>query len=323
MSIIESYREAFLKRLENFPEKQEPANLYAPMHYILQLGGKRIRPILTLMGADIFGTDYQKAMYAALAVEVFHNFSLVHDDIMDKASLRRGQQTIHEKWDLNTAILSGDAMLIIAYQLFENYEPTIFRELAQIFSKTALEVCEGQQHDMDFETRNDVKPQEYLLMIKYKTAVLVGAALQMGAIVAKTSEENKKRIYDFGVLLGMAFQLQDDYLDTFGDKDFGKRIGGDILENKKTMLVLKALENANAEQHQQIMQLYTSKNTDETHKIVLATRLFKDTQSDVFLREEIKKYTFEAFTILENLDIPQSKKELLKKFGTDLMNRKI
>lgn len=323
MSIIESYREAFLKRLENFPEKQEPANLYAPMHYILQLGGKRIRPILTLMGADIFGTDYQKAMYAALAVEVFHNFSLVHDDIMDKASLRRGQQTIHEKWDLNTAILSGDAMLIIAYQLFENYEPTIFRELAQIFSKTALEVCEGQQHDMDFETRNDVKPQEYLLMIKYKTAVLVGAALQMGAIVAKTSEENKKRIYDFGVLLGMAFQLQDDYLDTFGDKDFGKRIGGDILENKKTMLVLKALENANAEQHQQIMQLYTSKNTDESHKIALATKLFKDTQSDVFLREEIKKYTFEAFTILENLDIPQSKKELLKKFGTDLMNRKI
>ncbi|MCL4165974.1 UNVERIFIED_CONTAM: hypothetical protein GTU68_038733, partial [Idotea baltica] len=180
-------------------------------------------------------------MNAALSIEVFHNFSLVHDDIMDDAPLRRGEQTVHEKWDINTGILSGDAMLIMAYQLFENYEPSTFQALAKLFSKTALEVCEGQQYDVDFETRNDVTIPEYLKMIEYKTAVLVGAAMKMGAIVANASEADQNSIYEFGRHLGIAFQLQDDYLDAFGDpKTFGKQVGGDIIENKKTYLYLKA-----------------------------------------------------------------------------------
>ncbi|MCL4144881.1 UNVERIFIED_CONTAM: hypothetical protein GTU68_063636, partial [Idotea baltica] len=202
-----------------------------------------MRPILTLMASDIFSADYKKAMPAALAVEVFHNFTLIHDDIMDDAPLRRGKKTVHEKWDINTGILSGDAMLILAYQFFEDYEPATFQKLAKLFSKTALEVCDGQQLDVDFETRNDVTIPEYINMIRLKTSVLVAAALQMGAIVAETSEENERLIYNFGLNLGLAFQLQDDYLDTFGDPEtFGKLIGGDIIENKKTFLYLKCLE---------------------------------------------------------------------------------
>src|SRR5690606_37585636 len=204
---------------------KEPQSLYEPVAYILSLGGKRLRPVLTLMTAEIFGTSYQKALNAALAVEIFHNFSLIHDDIMDDAPLRRGKQTVHEKWNINTGILSGDAMLIMAYQLFECYEPEIFRELAKLFSKTALEVCEGQQYDIDFENRDDVTIAEYLKMIEYKTAVLVGAAMQMGAIVAGVSTDDQKHIYEFGKNLGIAFQLQDDYLDAFGDPEtFGKQV---------------------------------------------------------------------------------------------------
>ena len=231
---IQHYQKHFLEFLASKNWKREPINLYEPVDYILKLGGKRMRPILTLMAADIFSKEYKKAMPAALAVEVFHNFTLVHDDIMDDAPLRRGKETVHEKWDINTGILSGDAMLILAYQFFEEYEPIIFQKLAKLFSKTALEVCDGQQLDVDFETRNDVTIPEYIHMIRLKTSVLVAAALQMGAIVAETSEENEQLIYDFGLNLGLAFQLQDDYLDTFGDSEtFGKQVGGDIIENKK------------------------------------------------------------------------------------------
>lgn len=277
---------------------------------------------MTLMGADIFQSDYKKALHAALAVEVFHNFSLVHDDIMDRAPLRRGKQTVHHKWDTNTAILSGDAMLIIAYQLFENYEPTVFQELAKLFSKTALEVCEGQQMDMDFEKRDDVTIDQYLLMIKYKTAVLVGAALQMGAIVAQTSEENKKLIYNFGVLLGIAFQLQDDFLDTFGDETFGKQIGGDILENKKTILFLKALEESNENQKSKLLALYNSKEGG-TEKIEAVKQIFIDTKASDFVKNEINTYTFQSLELLERLDINEERKNHIKNFAIDLMNRKI
>lgn len=274
------------------------------------------------MGADIFQSDYKKALHAALAVEVFHNFSLVHDDIMDRAPLRRGKQTVHHKWDTNTAILSGDAMLIIAYQLFENYEPIVFQELAKLFSKTALEVCEGQQMDMDFEKRDDVTIDQYLLMIKYKTAVLVGAALQMGAIVAQTSEENKKLIYNFGVLLGIAFQLQDDFLDTFGDETFGKQIGGDILENKKTILFLKALEESNENQKSKLLALYNSKEGG-TEKIEAVKQIFIDTKASDFVKNEINTYTFQSLELLEKLDINEERKNHIKNFAIDLMNRKI
>src|SRR6478752_8641288 len=196
MQAISQYQESFITYLESQIIRKEPLNLYQPIDYILKLGGKRMRPVLTLMTADIFNVDYKEALPAAMAVEVFHNFSLVHDDIIDDAPLRRGNKTVHEKWNINTGILSGDAMLILAYQYFEKYEPSVFRDLAKLFSKTALEVCEGQQWDVDFETRDDVTIPEYLKMIEYKTAVLVGAAMKMGAIVAQTSEENAKAIYD-------------------------------------------------------------------------------------------------------------------------------
>lgn len=324
MVLIEKYQNEFAWFLKENLTKTTPENLYEPMHYILNLGGKRIRPVLTMLSADIFGTDYKKALFAALAVEIFHNFSLVHDDIMDKAPLRRGKATVHTKWNINTGILSGDVMLIVAYQYFERYEPFIFRELAAIFSKTAIEVCEGQQYDLDFENRNDVSVAQYLKMIQYKTAVLVGAALQMGAVIAQTSEQNKQMIYDFGVALGIAFQLQDDYLDTFGDMTtFGKKIGGDIVENKKTMLYLQAMEHATPSQRQELTQLYQNSVISENEKIQRVTHIFKSTQSDIILRKEIEKYTFEAFSLLEKLDIPSEKKEILKQFGIDLMDRKV
>jgi geranylgeranyl diphosphate synthase type II len=237
MHAISEYQQEFLSYLDNQNRTREPKNLYEPIDYILRLGGKRMRPVLTLMATEVFDVDFRKALPAATAVEVFHNFSLVHDDIMDDAPLRRGKETVHEKWNLNTGILSGDAMLILAYQYFESYEPTIFRDLAKLFSKTAIEVCEGQQYDVDFETRDDVTISEYIKMIEYKTAVLVGAAMKMGAIIAETSEEHANLIYDFGLNLGIAFQLQDDYLDCFGNPEtFGKQVGGDIIENKKTYL---------------------------------------------------------------------------------------
>ncbi|HAV53425.1 MAG TPA: polyprenyl synthetase, partial [Aequorivita sp.] len=213
MEVLKKYNSELQQHLENAVAQKEPRQLYDPIKYILSLGGKRIRPALTLMVCDFFGTDFKKAMSAALAVELFHNFSLIHDDIMDNAPVRRGKRTVHEKWDVNTAILSGDAMLILAYRFFENYEPTMFHELAKLFSETALQVCEGQQLDMDFETRDDVTLVEYIQMIDHKTAVLLGAAMKMGAIVAEVSESDKDKIYQFGRNLGIAFQLQDDYLD--------------------------------------------------------------------------------------------------------------
>ena len=238
MKAIEKYQSHFLDYLTSFNKSRNPRNLYDPVKYILEIGGKRLRPILTLMITDCFGGDTTKALDAALAIEVFHNFSLVHDDIMDNAPLRRNKKTVHEKWDINTGILSGDAMLIMAYKLFESYDADKFQRLTTLFSKTALEVCEGQQYDIDFESRFDVTIDEYIKMIEYKTAVLVGSAMQMGAIIADTSIDNQKKCFEFGKNLGIAFQLQDDYLDVYGDpKSFGKQVGGDIIEKKKLIYI--------------------------------------------------------------------------------------
>jgi geranylgeranyl diphosphate synthase type II len=324
MEGILNYQSAFIEHLENFKVTKQPQTLYAPINYILELGGKRLRPVLTLMTCDIFKVDFQKAMHAALAVEVFHNFSLIHDDIMDEAPLRRGQETVHKKWDLNTGILSGDAMLILAYQLFEHYESDIFRDLAQLFSKTALEVCEGQQYDMDFETREDVTISEYLKMIEYKTAVLVGAAMKMGAIVAKASEQDQEAIYEFGKNLGIAFQLQDDYLDAFGNpKTFGKQIGGDIIENKKTYLYLKALALSNDTQKEELMHLYSLNPKDSTDKIEIVKSIFESSGSSEASKEAIALYTEKAFSVLETLSISEANKALLRSFGTQLMTRNV
>ncbi|WP_299333575.1 polyprenyl synthetase family protein [uncultured Psychroserpens sp.] len=324
MQNIQSYHSAFLEHLEAFVQPKEPETLYEPIHYILQLGGKRLRPILTLMTAEIFGCDYKKALNAALSVEVFHNFSLVHDDIMDDAPLRRGQDTVHEKWDVNTGILSGDAMLIMAYQLFENYDSKAFQDLAKLFSKTALEVCEGQQYDVDFETRDDVTIPEYLKMIEYKTAVLVGAAMKMGAIVANASKECQNSIYDFGRHLGIAFQLQDDYLDAFGDPEtFGKQVGGDIIENKKTYLYLKALEFSNEDDKLQLEYLYGISPSDPSDKIDTVKQLFVSSGSAEATKKEIETYTIKAFSVLDAIKISEENKAALKAFGNDLMKRNV
>ena len=324
MHSIFEYQQFISDYLQEQYEEKEPRNLYEPIHYILKLGGKRMRPVLTLMSAEVFDVDYKKALPAALAVEVFHNFSLIHDDIMDAAPLRRGNETVHEKWDINTGILSGDAMLILAYQYFERYEPAIFKDLAKLFSKTALEVCEGQQWDVDFEIREDVTIPEYLKMIQYKTAVLVGAAMKMGAIIAKTSTENANLIYDFGLNLGLAFQLQDDYLDAFGDPEtFGKQVGGDIIENKKTYLYLKAIEFASPSDKLQLTQLFSIHLEDNFEKINTVKNIFNTSGASSATKQAIQDYTFKAFETLQKINIDNTKKDKLKSFGENLMARKV
>lgn len=301
---------------------KEPENLYHPIQYILKLGGKRLRPILTLLSCDIFSGDYKIALDAALAIEMFHNFTLMHDDIMDEALIRRGKTTIHHKWDVNTGILSGDALMILAYQFFENYEGETFKKIVSLFNKTALEVCEGQQYDMDFETRTDVSLEEYKKMIGYKTAVLIAAALKMGAIIANADKNEADLIYDFGYNLGMAFQLQDDFLDTFGSKDFGKKIGGDISENKKTFLVIKTLELADDDDRKVLSELF-SDNEFNSNKIDDVTGLFKKYKVDDIIKEEIRSYTKKAFDQIGQMKITPDNKAVLKNFSDDLMHRKL
>ena len=324
MHSIQQYQEFISDYLQSQSKNKEPKNLYEPIHYIMQLGGKRMRPILTLMSAEVFDIDYKKALPAALAVEVFHNFSLVHDDIMDDAPLRRGNKTVHEKWNINTGILSGDAMLILAYQYFEEYEPTIFQSLAKLFSKTALEVCEGQQWDVDFESRNNVTITEYLKMIECKTAVLVAAAMKMGAIIAETSQENANLIYDFGLNLGLAFQLQDDYLDAFGNPEtFGKQVGGDIIENKKTYLYLKAMEFASPNEKEELVHLFSIHPEDNSDKINSVKQIFHSSGAAQATQKAIQDFTLKAFETLEKMNVSLDKKAMLTNFGENLMKRNV
>lgn len=324
MEFLRKYNLLLDTHLERAVSQNEPQQLYDPVKYILSLGGKRLRPVLTLMVCDFFETDYNKAVPAALAIEMFHNFSLIHDDIMDNAPLRRGKSTVHEKWDVNTGILSGDAMLILAYQFFERYEANMFRELAKLFSETALQVCEGQQHDMDFETRDDVSLAQYIKMIDHKTAVLVGAAMKMGAIVAETSEENKQNIYEFGRNLGIAFQLQDDYLDVFGDpKTFGKQVGGDIISNKKTFLYLIAAKEGSPAQAEEMEHLFSITPKDPSDKIAAVKRIFVQSGAAQATQEEIAKYNNKAYSLLDGINISEAKKDRLREFGNTLMLRNV
>ncbi|SNY95234.1 polyprenyl synthetase family protein [Flagellimonas pacifica] len=321
---IEQYRNAFVSYMERKTKVKEPKNLYDPINYILGLGGKRLRPVLTLMTSDLFGGNYSDAMDAALAVEMFHNFSLVHDDIMDDAPLRRGKTTVHEKWDINTGILSGDAMLINSYQFLESYPSDTFKKLTSLFSQTAIEVCEGQQYDVDFESRDDVTIQEYLKMIEYKTAVLVATAMKMGAIIAEASEEDTRAIYDFGKNLGIAFQLQDDYLDAFGDpKTFGKQVGGDIIENKKTFLYLKSLELAEKGKKEGLIHLYSIKPEDSEIKVNTVKSIFVNSGAVEEAKTEIESYTQKAFHALSTINMPEQNKLMLKQFGENLMRRTV
>ncbi len=316
------YRDTFNHFLEHRMHLKEPRNLYEPMRYLLDLGGKRLRPVMTLMAADLFGQGYEKALEAALAIELFHNFSLVHDDIMDGAPLRRGMTSVHMKWNINTAILSGDAMLIRAYQLFETYPPPLFQNLLVCFSATALKVCEGQQRDMDFETSAEVTLDDYLDMISGKTAVLLGTAMQMGAMIVSAPEEDQRILYEFGRQLGIAFQLQDDYLDTFGDPlTFGKQPGGDILAKKKTFLYLKALELASETEANELSRLYCTQTEDATFKIQKVSEIYTETNAAAVTLDEIRKNTSAALHLLDALSITEDRKNALREFGTGLMKR--
>ncbi len=322
--MLSVYKTLFLEYLENKTTIKEPKNLYEPIQYILGLGGKKLRPILALLATDAFDVDPKKALDVALAIEIFHNFTLIHDDIMDAAPLRRGEVTVHEKWNTNIGILSGDAMLILAYKQLESYEPIIFKELTQLFSKTGIEVCEGQQLDIDFETRDDVTIDEYLEMIRLKTAVLVASSLKMGAIIAKVSKEEAQKMYDFGMNLGIAFQLQDDYLDAFGNpKTFGKQVGGDIIENKKTFLYIKALELCNENDKIELETLFSRKLEKNQQKIDSVKLIFVNSNAANQTKSAIKFYTEKAFAILETISIAKDKKQLLRNFGLQLMDRSI
>lgn len=325
MENITALSTTFLEHLKHSITENEPQGLYDPVHYILELGGKRLRPVLTLMSAKMYGAQITDAMDAALAIEVFHNFTLLHDDIMDNADLRRGKETVHVKWDVNTGILSGDAMLIMSYRLLESYEPVAFKQLLSLFSRTALQVCEGQQYDVDFETRDTVSVEEYLHMISYKTSVLVGCALQMGAIIAGASQGEQERIYNYGLNLGLAFQLMDDYLDAFGDPEtFGKEVGGDIRENKKTYLFIKSLENpgtATALKKWFAMD-YTSMTDEQiTAKKIAVKELFKQSGGAQHTLDAINDYTQRALKNIEELTIDADAKEQLMAFSLQLMGR--
>ncbi len=319
---ITTYRREFLSHLSQMQLPDSPGDLYDPIAYILDIGGKRIRPVLVLLSADLYGAELKQALPAAMAVEVFHNFTLIHDDIMDAAPLRRGRETVHEKWDTNTAILSGDAMLIEAYRQLEEYPPEVFKPMMRFFSKTALEVCEGQRYDMDFETSDQVGIDQYLKMIEYKTAVLLGCALRMGALVGGASDPDQEALYVFGIKLGLAFLLQDNYLDVLGDAaTFGKQVGGDIIENKKTYLYLKALELASEEEARELRDLFSLKTRDARAKVERVTQIFKTSGSADSARELIRSYTDEAFVQLESLNLPADRKSVLREFGEWLLNR--
>ena len=319
---LDHHLQLFQDYLKEQIQAREPRNLYDPTTYIIGLGGKRVRPCMVLLGAEAVGGSPKEALPAAMAVEVFHNFSLVHDDIMDEAPLRRGKPTVHEKWNVNTAILSGDVMLVNAYQYLENYPPGLFAQLMGLFSKTAQEVCEGQQWDMDFPKQSEVSLEAYMQMITYKTAVLLGCALAMGARVGGASPELTQQLYDFGKQLGVSFQLLDDYLDTYGDpKTFGKQVGGDIIENKKTWLFLHAQKNLDTSDRNALEELYTSEHTHTEQKIEQVKALFKKAGTPTALSHEIKAQGTQAFKTLEQMEMATDKKESLKAFAETLMGR--
>lgn len=304
----------------NYPEK--PADLYKPITYIMSLGGKRLRPALLLMACDIFGGDAQQAVKAALAIEVFHNFTLMHDDIMDKAPLRRGKATVHELWDQNVAILSGDAMMVEANKLMLQVPDHVLRRIMNIFNETATGVCEGQQFDMSFETRSDVSAEEYIDMIRLKTAVLLGGALKIGAIIGGASETDANRLYTFGEQLGIAFQLQDDILDVYGDPDkFGKQVGGDIISNKKTFLLIKAQELAVANDAAELQQWLNATGFDAETKVAAVTNIYNNLNIRTLANDAMAAYAERAFAALDAINLPAENKQYLRAFADSLMVR--
>lgn len=301
---------------------KHPQELYQPISYILSLGGKRIRPVLTLMACQLFSDRTADAVHPALAVEIFHNFTLLHDDIMDKAPMRRNHATVHHKWNENIAILSGDAMNIIAYQHLCRTRSEIIPELVDIFSKVAIEICEGQQLDMNFENRNDVTLEEYVDMIRLKTAVLLATSLKIGAICGGAGEAEKQHLYNFGLNLGLAFQIQDDLLDALGnEEEFGKSIGGDIIAGKKTFLYLKALELAPETQKKELVSIYNNSDIENCDKIAKVLQIFNQLNIKDIASKTVEMYTQIAMKALSEVHVVKSKAEL-EKLAYMIMNRK-
>lgn len=309
--------------LENGVLPEQPENLYAPITYILSLSGKRIRPLLVLLGADLFGmSKIDDALPASVAIEYFHNFSLLHDDIMDKAPLRRGKQTVHHKWNENIAILSGDALLVKAYEQLSLCPTAHVPELLRVFNRVALEVCEGQQLDMDFEEINGITQEQYIHMIRLKTSVLLGGALEMGAILAGAPSDDRQRLYDFGVNLGIAFQLQDDILDAFGDPEtFGKQIGGDIIVNKKTILHILLQQSLQTEDREQFDRLLTMPEPEAKHKVDAMKQLYKRYAIQDAADKLKQSYTQQAFANLEAIQVMEDRKADLIALANRLMHR--
>ncbi|MBC8265982.1 MAG: polyprenyl synthetase family protein [Flavobacteriales bacterium] len=308
------------QKIKDISYPVSPALLYSPIEYIMELKGKRMRPILVLMAHQLFDENLEKAISPALAIEVFHNFTLLHDDIMDKAPLRRGNPTVHEKWNSNVAILSGDAMMIQAYQLLTKVDEKILKEVLLVFSKAATKVCEGQQWDMDFETQNDVELADYMKMIEYKTAVLLAASLKIGAITAGATKEEQNHLYNFGINMGIAFQLKDDLLDAFGNpKTFGKQLGGDIMANKKTYLYLKALEVADDKQFDRITGIYLNEDFPSDEKVELVKSLFE--QMEIPKHTENLMLAHQAKAMVHLDAINSDNKAPLLAFTNKLMGR--
>ncbi|MBN2683291.1 MAG: polyprenyl synthetase family protein [Bacteroidales bacterium] len=322
MSSFVEFEKIIAKEINNLNLVVPPEKLYQPIEYVLSMGGKRLRPVLTLMACNMFEPNFEKALPAAIALEMFHNFTLLHDDIMDNASLRRNMPTVHKKWDNNTAILSGDAMMIKAYgYIIESNLPNK-NQILSFFNKTALKVCEGQQYDMDFETRDDVSEKEYLLMIRLKTAELLAACLKIGALCSNTSEKNVNLLYESGIDMGLAFQLQDDYLDVFGDTEvFGKKVGGDILCNKKTFLLIKAFELANEKEKSNLFEELKKINFVPEEKIAAVTKTFLNLGIKELTKNKIKELTDSANKKILQLEVEKEKKSELLHLINKLSDR--
>ena len=304
------------------PLEREPKGLYAPIRYVLSLGGKRIRPVLMLAAYNLYQEDVQPCLMPAIGLETFHNFTLLHDDLMDRAEVRRGKTCVHLKWDDNTAILSGDNMLVLSFKYMMQCDEAKMPEVMRIFSKTAIEIDEGQQYDVDFETRNDVTEAEYIEMIRLKTSVLLACALQIGATLADAPKQDAEALYRFGECLGLAFQLQDDYLDVYGDPAvFGKKIGGDILCNKKTFMLINALLNASEEDRTELQRWIESKDCDPDKKIQAVTALYTKIGVDRMAKERMSAYYEEAKACLDKVGLPEQRKQMLREIALELMGR--
>ena len=308
--------------LANLPYERKPKSLYEPIRYVLSMGGKRIRPTLMLLGYNLFKDNPEKILMNAVALETYHNYTLLHDDLMDNADLRRGHETVHKKWDANTAILSGDSMLVLAYERMAQCDEKHLAKVLKLFTTTALEIGEGQQFDMEFENRNDVKEEEYIEMIRLKTSVLLACALKMGAILADASDEDAENLYKFGEQIGLAFQLQDDYLDVYGDtKVFGKEIGGDITSNKKTYMLINAFNLANDTQRAELQKWVDAKDFDRKEKVAAVTRLYNEIGIDKLAQDKIAYYFEQSKKYLDAVSVPAERKEELAKYAQKMMKR--